>query len=446
MCPESMTPKTYDSFLTIHDAMELCKKEGGEPTVSIHGWCWRERGSNKYRFISVRDGTNVIQCVFEQEHIEPRAWQDCLRVKIETSLEITGTIKQDARAPTGYEIHATDIHIVGLCEIYPITKDQSPEFLLDMRHLWLRSRKMNAILKVRNTVLQAYRNFYLKQGFIEFSAPILQPNQSEGGSTLFEVKYYQDKTFLTQSWQLYGEAAIFSYEKLFTISPCFRAEKSKTSRHLSEFWMAEMEQAWIGLPELLDSIEGCIASIAKEVLEKNADELKLLSQDLEKLRKIVPPFPRITYTDALRMLKEQDGMDIEWGKDLRTLEEDALAKHFEKPVIVTNYPKEIMAFYKPADPNDPETALCVDVIAPEGYGEIVGGSQRDTNVEAMKSFLSRDGEKPENYSWYFDSRVYGSVPHAGYGMGVERVIAWLCHLDNIKDAIPFPRTLLRKSP
>ena len=428
-------------YLTIKEAMKQ-----GSGAVSIRGWCWRERGSNKLRFITLRDGTNVIQCVLEKEKLPEQVWLDAEKVKIETSLEITGTINADPRAPTGYELHVTDLNIVSLCEIYPITKDQSPEFLLDVRHLWIRSRKMNAIFKVRNTVLQAFRNYYLHQGFIEFSAPILQPNQSEGGSTLFEVKYYQDKTFLTQSWQLYGEAAIFSYEKLFTISPCFRAEKSKTSRHLSEFWMAEMEQAWISLPELLDSIEGCIAFIIKEVLEKNSDDLKFLGQDIEKLKKITLPFPRITYTDALRILKEKENMDIEWGKDLRTLEEDALVKHFDKPVLITNYPKAIMAFYKPADPLDPKTALCVDVIAPEGYGEIIGGSQRDLDIAAMKEFLERDGENADNYSWYFDSRKYGSVPHAGYGMGIERVIAWLCHLDNIKDAIPFPRTLLRKSP
>jgi asparaginyl-tRNA synthetase len=431
----------HKHYLTIKEAMKK-----GEGAVSIRGWCWRERGSNALKFITMRDGTNVLQCVIEKANVPEKIWTDAQTVKIETCLELSGTIHEDKRAPTGYELHVTDLTLVGNCDIYPITKDQSPEFLLDMRHLWIRSRKINAILKVRNTVMQAFRNYYLKQGFIEFSAPILQPNQSEGGSTLFEVKYYQDKTFLTQSWQLYGEAAIFSYEKLFTISPCFRAEKSKTSRHLSEFWMAEMEQAWIGLPELLDSIEGCIAYIVKEVVEKNEDELKFLGQDIEKLKKIVPPFPRITYTDALKMLKEKENMDVEWGKDLRTVEEDAIMKHFDKPVIVTNYPKEIMAFYKPEDKENPNTALCVDVLAPEGYGEIVGGSQRDLDIEAMRNKLINDGEKPDSLNWYFDLRKYGSVPHAGYGMGMERVIAWVCHLDNIKDAIPFPRTLLRKSP
>jgi asparaginyl-tRNA synthetase len=305
---------------------------------------------------------------------------------------------------------------------------------------------MNAILKVKAKVLQAWREYYDQQGFIEFTPPIFQPNQSEGGATLFEVKYYKNKTFLTQSWQLYGEAGIFSYEKLYCISPCFRAEASKTSRHLSEFWMAEMEAAWYQLPELLDSIEGCIKHIVKRVLEDCADALKILGRDVNKL---VPtaekPFARITYTDSLKLLKEK-GMDVEWGKDLRTLEEDEIVKHYETPVIVTNYPKEIMAFYKPADPHDKKTALCVDVLAPEGYGEIVGGSQRDLDVDAMSEKLRENGEKPENYSWYFDLRKYGSVPHAGYGLGVERVTAWLCGLETIKDAIPFPRTMLRWTP
>ena len=428
-------------FVSIIEALKR-----GSGKVAIRGWIYRERGSNEFKFIVLRDSTNIVQCVIKKEEVGDKKFAIADKIQIEASMEITGAIKEDKRAPSGYEIQVESFKIHQIAEPFPIQKDQSPEFLLDNRHLWLRSRKMVAILKVRNTVLQAYRNFYLQNGFLEFSAPILQPNQCEGGSTLFEVKYYADKTFLTQSWQLYAEAAIFAYEKFFTISPCFRAEKSKTSRHLSEFWMAEMEQAWIGLPELLNSIEGCLTYIVKEVVEKNTEELKILGQDIEKLKKIVPPFPRMTYTDVLKLLKEKEGMDIEWGKDLRTIEEDALVKHFDKPVIVTNYPKEIMAFYKPADPNDPTTALCVDVIAPEGYGEIVGGSQRDINIEEMSKWLARDGEKPESYSWYFDLRKYGSVKHAGYGMGVERVVAWLCHLDNIKDAIPFPRTMLRKGP
>lgn len=428
-------------FKSIQEAMSQ-----GSGVVSLHGWIHRERGSNKLKFIVLRDSTNIIQCVIEKQIVGDEKFAVADKLQVEASLEIFGTIKEDKRAPTGYEIAVKDFNVVGFCDTFPITKDQSQEFLLDTRHLWIRSRKMQAILKIRNTVMQAFRNYYLKNNFFEFSPPILQPNQSEGGATLFEVKYYKNKIFLTQSWQLYAESAIFSLEKIFCISPCFRAEESKTSRHLSEFWMAEMEQAWIELPELLNSIEGCIAYIVNDVIEKNSEDLKTVGQDIEKLKKIIPPFPRITYTEALKILKEKEVMDIEWGKDLRTIEEDLLMKHFDKPVIITNYPKEIMAFYKPEDPKNPGTALCVDVIAPEGYGEIIGGSQRDLDIEKMRQFLGRDGENPDNYNWYFDTRKYGGVPHAGFGMGIERVVAWLCHLDNIKDAIPYPRTMLRWNP
>lgn len=251
--------------------------------------------------------------------------------------------------------------------------------------------------------------------------------------------------YLTQSWQLYAEAMISALEKIYTISPCFRAERSKTSRHLSEFWMAETEIAWYKLDDILKNAEDLVAFIVKYVLEHNEEELKFLGQDIEKLKNIKTPFPRITYTEALETLKK-DGLEMEWGKDLRTAEEDAIAKHYEKPVIITNYPKKIMAFYKPKDPKDPKTALCFDMIAPEGYGEIIGGSERDTDIEEMKKALINQGEKPEKYEWYFDTRRYGKVPHSGYGLGVERVIAWLCKLDNIKDTIPFPRTMLRRTP
>lgn len=431
-----------DQYITVKEAIAQ-----GEGVAAIRGWVYRERESNKFKFIVLRDGTNIIQCVVRKEDVPLALWEDAVKLQVEASIELTGTLKRDERAPTGVELTVKELHVVGPSDTYPISKDQSPEFLLDNRHLWLRSRYMNAVLKVKAKVMQAWREYYDKQSFIEFTPPIFQPNQSEGGATLFEVKYYKEKTFLAQTWQLYGESAIFSYEKLYCISPCFRAEQSKTSRHLSEFWMAEMEAAWYQLPELLDSIEGCLKYIVKRVLDDCQEELKVLGRDLAKLTPTLEkPFTRITYTDALKLLKEKSGMDVEWGKDLRTVEEDEIVKHFDAPVMVTNYPKEIMGFYKPADPKDPKTALCVDVLAPEGYGEIVGGSQRDIDIEAMEAALRADGEDPKNYSWYFDTRRYGSVPHAGYGMGVERVTRWICGLENIKDAIPFPRTMLRWTP
>ena len=428
-------------FMSIQEAIKQ-----GKGTVNIRGWVYRERGSSNIKFIVLRDVTNIIQCVIEKNVVGKEKFKIADKLHVEASVTLTGEIKEEKRAPTGYEVHIKDFEVVGESHDFPITKDQSPEFLLDNRHLWLRSRKLAAVMKVRHTVLQGFREFYMNQGFYEMPPPILQPLQCEGGSTLFEVKYYADKMYLSQSWQLYAEAAIFSLEKVFCASPCFRAEKSKTSRHLSEFIMAEAEAAWWKLPELLDSIEGCILYIVEKVLKDNQIELKMLGQNIEKLKKITKPLPRITYTEALKILKEKENMDVEWGKDLRTIEEDRLMKHFTKPVIITHYPKEIMAFYKPRDPKNPKTALCVDALAPEGYGEIVGGSERSMDVDEMKKDLEKQGEDPKKYQWYFDLRRYGSVPHSGYGLGVERMVAWLCKLENIKDAIPFPRTMLRKFP
>ena len=427
-------------FISIKEAM---KKGSGK--VDVRGWVYRERGSNKIKFIILRDGSDIIQCVFDRKKFENK-WDELDKLTTESSIEIGGIIKKDERAPTGYEIKADNYKIIQPAESFPITKDQSREFLLENRHLWLRSRKMVAVMKVRDTVMSAFREFYHNKGYYEFSTPVLQPTQSEGGSTLFSVNYYKDKLYLAQTWQLYGEIGILALEKVFNIGPCFRAEKSKTSRHLSEFWMAEMEAAWMELPEMLKSIEECIEYIVKQVLKKNMEELKILGRDINKLRKIKKPFPRMTYTEALEILKKKDKINFKWGEDLRTIEEDKLSKHFDKPIIITNYPKDVMAFYKPEDPNDKKTVLCVDVIAPEGYGEIVGGSQRDLDVEEMKRKLRKEGEKPEEYNYYFDTRKYGSVPHSGYGLGIERVVSWVCGLDNIKDSIAFPRTMSRFKP
>jgi len=304
---------------------------------------------------------------------------------------------------------------------------------------------LTAVMKIRSTVFSAIDDFFRSRGFYEVAPPILTPSSCEGGATLFEVKYFDESAYLTQSWQLYAEAMIFSLEKIYCNSPCFRAERSKTSRHLAEFYMAEMEVAWARLNDAVDYAEDLVCFIVSRVLEKNEEELKIIGRDAEKLKKIKKPFTRMTYTDVLKELKK-GGIEVEWGKDLRTIEEDELMKRFDKPVIVTNYPKDIMAFYKPRDPKDPKTALCFDMLAPEGYGEIVGGSERDTNVEELKKSIKQQGEKQENYEWYLDTRRFGSVPHSGFGLGVERVVSWICGLDNIKDAIPFPRTMLRKNP
>lgn len=428
-------------FISIQKAID--NKEG---KVKIRGWVYRERKSNKMGFIVLRDDTNIIQCVIEREKLDEETWNLVKSLQIEASIIIEGTLRPDKRAPTGVELGVDTIELVGASDKYPIQKDQSPEFLLDKRHLWLRSRRLNAILKIRSTVTGAIHEFFRKNGYHEFTPPIFTPNACEGGATLFEVKYFNDTVYLTQSWQLYAEAAVFSLGKIYDMAPTFRAEKSKTSRHLAEFWMAEMEAAWMELPQVTQVAKDEIEFIVQEVLKKNKKELEILGRDLSKLEKIKQPFPNITYSEALKILKDKDGMEVPWGKDLRTIEEDKLMTHFETPIVVTNYPKETMAFYKPKDPKEPTTALCFDMLAPEGYGEIIGGSQRSTDVKELEDGLKKEGEDPENYEWYIDLRRYGSVPHSGYGLGVERVVAWVCGIDNIKDAIPFPRTMLRKSP
>ncbi len=428
-------------YVTVQEAMD---KGSGE--VSLRGWCYRERGSNKLRFILLRDSTNYIQCVVKKDQVSEEVWEQAEDIKIEESFKVHGTIEEDERAPTGYEVQVDELKVVGKNEdAFPITEDQSKEHLLDKRHLWLRSRKMTNVLKVRDTVFKAFREFYRDNGYHEWHAPILQPTQSEGGSTLFPVDYFDDEMYLTQSWQLYAELGVFGLDKIFTISPCFRAERSKTTRHLSEFWMAEMEAAWMELDGLAESAEECVAYIVKRVLEENEEELKELGQDVEKLKDIELPFPKLKYDEVIEKLQDA-GMDIEYGEDLSTPAEDKLSEMYDKPVIVTHWPKELMAFYKPEDPDDEGTALCLDMIAPEGYGEIVGGSQRSLDVEEMKEELEEMGEDVEEYEWYMDARRYGSVPHSGYGLGVERVIAWLCGLDDIKDTIPFPRTMRRYKP
>ncbi len=415
---------------------------------SVRGWIYRTRSSGNIVFLIIRDATGVLQVTAKKEILSDTEFDNAKKALVESSIKVTGVLQKDVRAPQGFELEASELEIVDYAEPFPITKDQSPEFLLDNRHLWLRSQKLTSILKIRSTVIYAIHQFFRKQGFFEFDAPVLQPNQCEGGSTLFEVKYYEDKTYLSQSWQLYAEAGIFSLEKIYNVGPTFRAERSKTSRHLSEFWMAEMEIAWADLSDILTFAENEIQFIVKEVLSHHQKELKdILNQDVDKLRRISQKkFPIITYSEALDILKNKEDMQIEWGKDLRTLEENTLMNHFDTPVIVTHYPTEIMAFYKPRDSNHPETALCFDMIAPEGYGEIIGGSQRSQDIDDMENRLKAMGENIDQYQWYFDLRRYGSVPHAGYGLGVERVVAWICGVDNIKDTIPFPRTLLRFRP
>jgi asparaginyl-tRNA synthetase len=424
---------------------EAIKK--GKGKVSVRGWVHRERGSNKFKFITLRDSTNIIQCILERTNFDEK-WDEIDGIKIETSMELHGTIKADKRAPNGYEIQITDYKVIGKSENFPIGKDFSVEFLADNRHLWLRSRRMTAILKIRSTVFGAIDEYFKGEGFYEYHSPIFQAVQCEGGSELFDVKYFDKKdVFLAQTWQLYAEPAIFALEKIYTISPSFRAEKSKTSRHLTEYWHAEMEVAWCTFDQLQDYGEALLKHIVKKVLKDHQPELEILKRDPKILEPVVKkPFVRMTYTEAIDILKKKCKFDVAWGKDLRTVEEEKLTKLYDVPIIVTHYPKEVKAFYMTEDPANPKVVWGCDILAPEGYGEIVGASHREPDIDKIKKRLIEDNEDPKEYEFYLDTRRYGSVPHAGFGLGVERVITWICGLDNIKDSIPFPRTMERYKP
>ena len=440
---KTKTTAKSSKFVSIQEAINI----GEGKTASIRGWVHRERGSNKFKFIVLRDSSNIIQCVFERKDFE-KSWDEIDQLQVECSLHLTGTISKDERAPTGYELHVIKYELVGKSDSYPITKDQSVEFLADNRHLWLRSRKMTAMLKIRSTVFGAIDEYFKSEGFYEYHSPIFQAVQCEGGSELFSVDYFGKKdVFLGQTWQLYAEPAIFALEKIYTISPSFRAEKSKTSRHLTEYWHAEMEMAWAEFDDIMDHGEKLIKHIVKKVLEKHLEELKLLERDISKLKPVLEkPFVRMTYDDALKILKDKCKMKVEWGKDLRTIEEEKLTQLYDVPIICTRYPKKVKAFYMTEDPKNPDVVLGCDFLAPEGYGEIVGGSHREHDIEKVKQRLIDDGEDPTEYEFYLDTRRYGSVPHGGFGMGVERVIRWICGLESIKDAIPFPRTMDRYKP
>jgi asparaginyl-tRNA synthetase len=429
-------------FITVQKAIEQ-----GEGPAALRGWIYRERESNKFKFIVLRDGTNIIQTVIKKEEVSEKLWNDAVKLQVEASIIVKGTLKRDERAPTGVELNVHELQVVGTSDQFPITKDQSVEFLADNRHLWLRSRQMNAVLKIRAVLFRAFREYFDQHGFIEYHSPIFQATQAEGGSSLFEVKYFNAKTYLAQTWQLYAEPAIFSYEKLYTIAPSFRAEKSQTSRHLTEYWHAEMEAAWADFKDIQDYGEGVIKHMVAAVLEKNLQDLQVLGRDPEKLRPVAEkPFPRMTYTQVIELLKEKFGMEIQWGKDLRTIEEDKLSSLYDTPVIVTEYPAIVKAFYMKETPGHEEVVNGCDFIAPEGYGEIIGGSEREIDLEVLKKKLRSQGEDPDNYQYYLDTRKYGSVPHGGFGLGMERIVSWVCGLENIKDAIPFPRTPTRWTP
>jgi len=430
-------------FISIQEAIKK-----GKGKINLRGWVYRERGSSKLKFIVLRDSTNIIQCVIKKDKVGENLFEIADKLQIESSLEISGNLKQDKRATTGYELEVNNFKVIGESDKFPISQNQNRKFLDDNRHLWLRSRKMTSILKIRSTIFGAIHEYFRNEGFYEYQSPILQSVQCEGGSTLFNVDYFKKKgVFLAQTWQLYGELAIFSLENIYTLSPSFRAEKSKTSRHLTEYWHAEMEVAWANFDDIINHGENLLKHIVKKVLKENKEELNILERDIKKLEPTTKKkFPRMTYDKAIKILDKKCNMKVAWGKDLRTIEEDKISKLYDTPIIITHYPKKVKAFYMKEDPNNSKVVHGVDFIAPEGYGEIIGGSEREPDLDKIIKKLKEMKENPEEYKFYLDTRRYGSVPHGGFGMGIERVISWICGLDNIKDAIPFPRTINRFKP
>ena len=420
--------------------IEKALKKSGN--VSIRGWIYRIRKLKDKIFIVLRDSTDIVQCVIK----DPKLVKIADNLLMESSLEITGKIYSEKRAPNDKEIEVKKLNVVHSSEDFPIGKDQSQEFLMDNRHLWIRSRKMSSILKIRSTIFGAIHEYFRKLNYYEHQSPTLTPNAAEGGSTLFKVNYFGKEVYLTQTWQLYAEAVIFGLEKIYTIAPSFRAEKSKTSRHLTEYWHAEVEATWMDLDGLINLGEGLIKYCFKKVLKENKKDLEILGRDVKKLQPIVnKKFKVMSYDEVLKFLNKK-GMKVKWGKDLRTVEEDVLSKSFDVPIFIINYPKDVKAFYMKENPENKKTVLCFDLIGTESYGEIIGASVREDDVNELIRKLKLEGEDPKKYSWYLDTRRYGSVPHSGFGMGVERLVAWICGLDNIKDAIAFPRTMLRYQP
>jgi asparaginyl-tRNA synthetase len=414
--------------------------DSGKDNEDLHlrGWVHRLRKQKDNIFLTLRDSTGLIQCVL------PRT-EEYNKVTRESAIEIDGKLVKDTRAQGGYEVHVDDMGIVGLSENYPIGKDFSTEFLNDQRHLWNRSIKMQNIMKVRSQVLSSAREWFDQNNWKEVTPPILNKSACEGGSTLFEVEYFKNKAYLSQSGQLYLEALIYTLENVWSLTPSFRAEKSKTPRHLAEYWHLEAEQAWADFEDILKVEEELISHIANSVATKNSQELIALGRNPSDLEKVQTPFERIPYKEAIKFLKSQ-GKDIGFEDDLGTEEERLITLNSDKPVFIQGAPTKIKPFYTKINPDDEKMVLSADMLAPRGYGEISTGGQRNENLDSIVKRLKEEGFDPKDYSWYLDLRRFGSVPHSGFGFGIERIIRWLCNLDHIRDTIPFPRTMKRSFP
>ncbi|MCZ6820387.1 MAG: asparagine--tRNA ligase [Calditrichaeota bacterium] len=414
--------------------------------IQIRGWLYNKRSSGKLWFLLVRDGTGLIQSVVFKGSVSEEMFQTCEDVTQESSVVVTGTVSEDKRSVGGYELQVSGFEILALAEEYPIApKEHGTTFLMDHRHIWLRSSRQHAILRVRHEVIKACRDFFDENGFTLIDAPIFTPNACEGTTTLFETDYFGSRAYLTQSGQLYMEAGAMAFGKVYCFGPTFRAEKSKTRRHLTEFWMIEPEVAFLDLDGDMDLAEDFVSFIVKRVLKNRRAELEKLERNLEPLEKIGKPFPRISYDEAVEILKKNN-IDFEYGSDFGGADETVISQAFDSPVMVHRYPAQIKAFYMKDDPGDSSKALCVDMLAPEGYGEIIGGGQREDDLAVLEGKIKAHDLPTEAFDWYLDLRRYGTVPHAGFGMGIERTVAWLCGLSHIRETIPFPRLMHRLNP
>lgn len=415
--------------------------------VTLNGWLYNKRSSGKLRFLILRDGTGYLQCVVFKNNVSEEVFEISDKLSQESSFSVTGMVRAEARAQGGVELDVKELSVISAAHDYPITpKEHGVEFLLDRRHLWLRSSRQVAIMRVRHRIIKAIRDFFDDRGFTLMDAPILTPSACEGTSTLFSTDYFDlGKAYLTQSGQLYAEAGALALGKVYTFGPTFRAEKSKTRRHLTEFWMVEPEVAFNDLNDDMDLAEEFLEYVVQTVLRDCEEELKVLERDITKLQSVKRPLPRISYDEAVEIL-HKNGIEFEWGNDLGGTDETIISNQFDRPVMVHRYPAEVKAFYMKRDPENPKVALAVDVLAPEGYGEIIGGSQREDNLDLLLERLHQHELREEDFDWYLDLRKFGSVPHAGFGLGVERTVGWICGLEHVRETIPFPRMIYRKTP
>ncbi len=415
--------------------------------VTIRGWLHKRRSSGKIHFLTVRDGTGFIQAVMSKTAVGEQVFRRADHLGQETSLIIEGTARADTRAPSGYEIDVSSLRVVGESQNYPITpKEHGVEYLLDRRHLWIRAERQQAILRIRHEVIDAVRDFFNRRGFILADTPIFTPAACEGTTSLFPAQYFEDQTaYLTQSGQLYNEANAMALGRVYCFGPTFRAEKSKTRRHLTEFWMVEPEIAYATLEDLIDLAEALIVSVVARVLDARQRELTAVGRDTSALERVQTPLPRITYDEATQILRDK-GLPFTWGTDFGGTDETVLSEHFDRPVAIHHYPSVVKAFYMQPDPERSDLSLSVDVLAPEGYGEIIGGGQRLHDYDLLLRRIKEHDLPQEAFEWYLDLRRYGTVPHAGFGMGIERVVAWICGLEHVRETIPFPRMLYRLYP